>query len=89
MLNMEWKAAEMAITANRQTLGGEKKWFWANVRKSTKLTVRVNSFGCLLVAKDGKKQMDEAEQDLEVDVLENAKDMILAENALKAVGGVK
>lgn len=67
----------------------KRKNYMAIVPKSAKFTMRVNSPGFVLEEKASKKRVDEAGQDLEVDVLEDTKDVILSAKGLKTVGGAK
>ena len=64
----------------------KRKSYLAIVPKATKFTMRVNSPGFVLEEKASSKRVDEAGQDLEVDVLEATKDVVLAAKGLKVVG---
>jgi hypothetical protein len=79
----------MTLVANRQALAGEKNKFLIKVPQSTKLTIQVNIFGCLLGPKDGQNRVHAAGQDLELDLLENTKEIVLLAKGLKTVGGAK
>ena len=67
----------------------KRKSYMAIVPKATKFSMRVNSPGFVLEEKASSKRVDEAGQDLEVDVLEELKDVVLVAKGLKIVGVAK